>query len=232
MKTPVHAPTPRDHSTNIWPWTYAILAVVLLVSLSACQVAAPVASDAGTEQDQAIAGQGTSPPADAPRFEPLAAEDAAAPVRLQIPDIGLDVPVTVMEWRVVTVEGERSTAWDVPLDSVGWHANSAGAGAAGNTLLSGHQAEGAAVLEPLALGSIVQGQDVLLTDENERVFLYQVREVSEPIPITGATEEEQTMAQSYLTASDGAQLTLITGWPEFTTTHRVFAVADLQGTAE
>ena len=97
-------------------------------------------------------------------------------------------------------------------------------------LLSGRQVDGAALLAPLALGSVLP--DVIVIDENGLDFVYRVREVSEPIPISGATVEEQASALAYAGQTDDAQLTLITGWPDFTTTHRIFAVADLVGTLQ
>ncbi len=96
-------------------------------------------------------------------------------------------------------------------------------------LISGRQADGAAVFAPLALGSVTSGQEIWLSDQDGVTFVYQVSEVSEPIPITGATDEEIERAAAYQEQSDTAKLTLITGWPDFTTTHRVFVVADFLG---
>jgi hypothetical protein len=208
-------------------WAVAAAAIAVLVALGACQPAVPIENETSDASEELSAAAGTIESTDTTSVKPLALEDAVQPVRLQIPDVGLDAPVTPMGWRVVTQDGERTTSWDVPLDAVGWHANSAGAGAAGNVILSGRQADGEALLEPLALGSVTPGQDVLLTDENGQEFVYRVREVSEPIPISGATEEEEEEALAYVIEDDGARLTLISGWPEFTTTHRIFAVADL-----
>jgi sortase (surface protein transpeptidase) len=134
-----------------------------------------------------------------------------------------------MGWTVVDVDGQRTTRWVVPADEVGWHITSAGAGGAGRVVLSGHQALGLAPFKPLALGEIVPGQEILLTDSEGIVFVYRVTEVTEPIPLTGATAEEEALAASYLAPSDEALLTLVTGWPDFTTTHRVFAVAEFLG---
>jgi len=200
--------------------------MVAFLMLAACQQ--------GVTEESAVAGAGADEQGtmEQNQVQAVAADKAAAPVRLQIPDIGMDVPVTPMEWHVITVGGTRTTAWDVPLDSLGWHTNSAGAGAKGNVLLSGRQADGDALLEPLALGSIKPGQDVILTDENGAEFTYRIREVSEPIPVSGATEEEEALALEYVAPTDEAELTLISGWPEFTTTHRIFAVADLVDRSE
>jgi hypothetical protein len=155
-------------------------------------------------------------------------EQFAGPVRLEIPELDLDVPVIAMGWRVEVVDGERTTVWDVPLEEAGWHINSMGAGGPGNTIISGRQVEGDAVFALLALGSVVPGQEILLTDGDGITFVYRVTEVTEPIPVTGATKEETEQAAAYFAPTDEATLTLVTGWPDFTTTHRVFAVAELE----
>lgn len=151
------------------------------------------------------------------------------PTLLRIPELTLELPITPMGWVVTEVNGQRTTQWIVPLDTVGWHVNSAGAGGTGNTILSGHQSSGAAIFAPLALGDITIGQEVQLVDDQGAVFIYRITEISEPIAIVGATEEDNALAQTYMASTDAAQLTLITGWPDFTTTHRVFAVAEYVG---
>jgi hypothetical protein len=85
---------------------------------------------------------------------------------------------------------------------------------------------GSAVFAPLALGDIVVGQAIEITDTIGRRFVYQVSEVSEPVPILGATDEDNDMARSFMQPSETPILTMMTGWPDFTTTHRIFAVAE------
>ena len=63
-------------------------------------------------------------------------------------------------------------------------------------------------------------------------MLFRSIEVSEPIAIVGATEEDNALAQTYVAPTEAAQLTLMTGWPDFTTTHRIFAVAEYVGPGE
>lgn len=162
-------------------------------------------------------------------IDPYPLDQTTGPVHLQIPEINLDVPVIAMGWRVDVVDGQRTTVWDVPLEEAGWHINSAGAGAAGNTIISGRQVGGAAVFAPLALGNVVPDQEVLLTDGDGITFVYRVTEVTEPVAVTGATPEEVAEAATYYAPTDDARLTLVTGWPEFTTTHRIFVVAEFVG---
>jgi sortase (surface protein transpeptidase) len=162
-------------------------------------------------------------------IDPLPLDHTTGPVRLRIPAINLDVPVIAMGWRLAVVDGQRTTVWDVPLDEAGWHIDSAGAGAAGNTVITGRQVGGAAVFAPLALGTLVAGQEVYLVDGDGVTFVYRITEVTPPIPITGATAAEEQQAAAYFAPTPQARLTLVTGWPEFTTTHRVFALADFVG---
>jgi hypothetical protein len=162
-------------------------------------------------------------------IDPYPADQTTGPVRVQIPEIDFDAPIIAMGWRVAMIDGKRATVWDVPLDEAGWHINSAGAGAAGNTIVSGRQVEGAAVFAPLALGNLAPGQEVLLTDGDDITFVYRITEVTDPIPVTGATPDEIARAATYFSPTTSARLTLVTGWPEFTTTHRIFAVAEFVG---
>ena len=217
-------PKTAERKTALHLW--AVVALLAIV-LTACQTSVGNASTAPAESEAAAmpasAESGVLP------MDPLAADQSAPPARLEIPDLNLDVDVVPMGWQIVTVDGERTTMWAPPEEQAGWHVNSAHAGALGNVLISGRQADGAAVFAPLALGSVTSGQEIWLTDQDGVTFVYQVSEVSEPIPITGATDEEIERAAAYQEQSDTAKLTLITGWPDFTTTHRVFVVADFLG---
>lgn len=157
--------------------------------------------------------------------EPVAVEDATAPSLLSIPEIDLVVPVVSLAWRVTEVAGKRTTAWVLPGDALGWHSNSVGAGAAGNLVISGHQLLGDGLLAPVALGEVAVGQEILITDSEGTVFVYQVSEVSEPIEISGDMASEESVAATWTAQGGDARLTLITGWPDFSSTHRIFVTA-------
>jgi hypothetical protein len=163
--------------------------------------------------------------------EPLTPTQATPPVRLQIPQIGLDVPVESMGWAVVMVDGQRTTVWQSPEGAAGWHVNSAGAGGKGRTVISGRQTGEGQVFAPIALGSAQAGQTILLTGFDGVTYVYTVTEVTDPIPLAGATPEEEAEAAAFVEPTDEAQLVLISGWPDFTTTHRVFVIADFAGVA-
>jgi len=219
-------PKTAERKTALHLW--AVVALLAIV-LTACQTSVGNASTAPAETEAEAAATPAPAESSVLPMDPLAADQSAPPARLEIPDLGLDVDVVPMGWQIVTVDGERTTMWAPPEEQAGWHVNSAHAGALGNVLISGRQADGAAVFAPLALGSVTSGQEIWLTDQDGVTFVYQVSEVSEPIPITGATDEEIERAAAYQEQSDTAKLTLITGWPDFTTTHRVFVVAEFLG---
>lgn len=193
---------------------------VLMGLLAACQIRPPASSPAQST---------VAPSAQTQPMQPLPTEQSKAPQKLTISTLGLDLAITPMGWTVVDVNGQRTTKWVVPPDTLGWAVNSAGAGAMGRVVLAGNQAVGSAVLAPLARGEITVGQELTLTDAEGLAFVYRITEVSEPIALTGASTEEEAKVATYITPSDKALLTLITGWPDFTTTHRVFAVAEFVG---
>ena len=151
------------------------------------------------------------------------------PVALAIPAVGLQAQVTPMGWEPALIDDQVSTRWIVPEQTVGWAVNSAGAGETGNVIIVGHQAVGAALFRPLALGEVVAGQEILLQSADGVVHRYQVSEVSDPIPAIGASADELAQAAAYLAPTTNARLTLVSGWPADATTHRMFVVAEYVG---
>lgn len=157
------------------------------------------------------------------------------PRLLNIPAIALRTIIKPMGWTIAEVRGERATKWVIPATGVGWHINSATVGDPGNMIVSGHQSVGDAILAPIALGDAAVGQEILITDGEGQVFAYKIVEVSDPVPIIGASDEEKALALSYMDQPEDEEeslLTIMTGWPDFTTTHRIFVVAEFVGTVD
>ncbi|MFN3332557.1 MAG: sortase [Caldilinea sp.] len=216
-----------------------VMLLPLIVLIAGCQPVAPIASDDGSaavalptqvpeeqvpEEDAVetpIANEAT------PALETTQDEGGFPPVAIEIPALSLVIPVAPMGWESAEVEGRTTTRWVVPDDAAGWALNSARAGDEGNVVIAGHQARGAAVFAAVALGEVEVGQELVLADETGNTFTYRVVEVSEPIPVLGATDAEVEQAAAYAAPTTDARLTLITGWPAATTTHRVFVVAEL-----
>jgi hypothetical protein len=154
-------------------------------------------------------------------------QNELAPVLIGIPGIDLSIDVGPMGWRIAEVDGERTTVWLLPDEGVGWHPNSAVLGANGNVVISGHQLFGDASFAALALGDVEIGQEVLLTSVNGDLFTYRVVEVSEPLPISRNFAQEQALAERYLAQTNEPTLTLIAGWPDYSSTHRIIVTAKL-----
>lgn len=235
LTTNSYKATERAPLQRVLPFILLVLLLLLAACNSATVVPTPTTEEivaAGAtegEEAEASAAGSSIPTGVLTEIEPYPLEQTTGPVRVQIPEIDLDAPIIAMGWRVDVVDGQRTTVWNVPMDVAGWHINSAGAGGQGNTIVSGRQADGAAVFAPLALGSVAPGQEVLLTDGDGITFVYRIVEVTEPIPVTGATPDELARAATYFEPTPDARLTLVTGWPDFTTTHRIFAVAEFVG---
>lgn len=212
---------------------YWFILASMLAVLAACRV--PTPQEVGTVPGGSVP-EGTLPPTPAPAVAsivtPLPPDQAAPPVRLRMPALGLDAVVEPMGWGIVVADGKETTQWIVPEDALGWQVNSAGAGGQGNLIITGRQTAGAALLAPLALGEVKPGQEILVTDDEGVTFRYVVTEVSDPIPLVGANDDERAQEAAYAALNGDARLTLLTGWPDFTTTHRIFAVAEFAGLAE
>jgi sortase (surface protein transpeptidase) len=181
------------------------------------QIAAP------TPTPEASAATGTASTA---TTDTLSA-DQLPPVQLSIPEIEMDVAISPMTWRVAETDGLRTTVWVLPESGAGWHPNSASAGAIGNVVISGHQLLGDAAFAPIALGDVEVGQQILLTNANGESFAYEVVKVTEPLPISSDPAAETETAAQYVAQTVTPTLTLISGWPDFSTTHRVIVVAQL-----
>src|SRR3954462_12006340 len=101
------------------PLNISIVAVVLL--LAACN--RPVATPPPVADGPAITAAGsitatvtTTVSSVLSKITPYPSEQATGPVRIQIPAIGLDVPVIAMGWKVGVVDGKRTTEWNLPDD--------------------------------------------------------------------------------------------------------------------
>jgi hypothetical protein len=186
----------------------------------------PVAETEASEDEPAVGAPAVGAPAVGAR---ATADEAPAtsPVSLSIAEIDMNVAVSPMTWRVIETDGVRTTAWLLPQSGAGWHPNSAGAGGEGNVVISGHQLLGDAPFAPIALGDIAPEQEIVLTDAEGNSFTYVVTEVTDPLPIPDSLSEELDLAAEYAAPTNVPSLTLISGWPDFSTTHRVIVRAEL-----
>lgn len=215
------------HTRSLRLALIGLLVGLMALAVAACQTIG-TATTGPASLSQAAPAQPTLRPEERVAPLPTAAAEAPKPVRLAIPAIQLDVPVVPMGWTVSSRDG-ISVQWELPTGAAGWHVNSARAGGPGNTVISGSQYEGDAVFAPLSLGDAAVGQDVILTDSAGVTYTYRITQVLEPLPLRGADAGAKATARALVEQAGVTRLTLITGWPNFTTTHRQFVVAEIVG---
>jgi sortase (surface protein transpeptidase) len=210
--------------------------LIAMLGLAGCTTAAPLPPATSTPVTAGVATP-TPAPVESPSMGMVStvttdtlAVDLLPPVLLSIPEIDMEVAVSSMTWRVVETGGVRTTTWVLPESGAGWHPNSAGAGDNGNVVISGHQLLGDAPFAPIALGDIEVGQEILLTNADGEVFTYEVVEVTDPLPISNDPAAEEAIAERYMAQTQVPTLTLISGWPDYSTTHRVIVIAALVDT--
>lgn len=168
-----------------------------------------------------------------PTTEPLARGSGLPPVRLQIPVLGLDVPVEPMGWKVIRDRNGVRSEWDVVDNAAGHHINSAYPGEAGNVVLSGHNNIGGAVFQSVCVigepgVAFDLGDEMILVDEAGRRFTYRVNGWRRMKEANASISKRQDNAR-YMQPTEYAQLTLVTCWPPWSNTHRVVVTGLLTG---
>lgn len=221
----------------------SLLLAFALVLLCACQPLTEVAAPDIMATPAAQANDASAPPPalatmslllpDAAQVAPLSDAEAtvaallpvrASPVHIVIAPAGVDTPVQPLQWERYSDGQVTNTRWVLPTDAAGWHPDSARPGDVGTVILSGAQLDGG-VFAPIALGDVQVGQTVQLLDSAGAEHRYRVIEVSEPIALQGDPTADARIAEIMLPAST-QRIVLITGWPDFTTTHRIFVVGE------
>ncbi len=158
-------------------------------------------------------------------IQPLAPGQGRNPVRLMIPVLGMDVPVSPMGWHIVTDASGSHSEWDVPDFAAGHHIDSAFPGEAGNVIFSGHHNLGARVFAPIATigepaNPLRLGDQVIVVDEVGRHFTYRITGWKR-FPESSTSLALRQENAGYLQQTEFPQITLITCWPPQSNTHRV-----------
>lgn len=148
---------------------------------------------------------------------------AGDPIRIVIPDIGLDAPVSGISLEKF-VDGEQTYyQWPVPNEFlVGWHDNSARLGVAGNTVLNGHHNVHGEVFRGLI--DLEEGAEIILYDQAQS-FVYRVTMMQV------LAERDQPLAvrmenAQWIAPTEDERVTLITCWPYTDNSHRLVVVAE------
>lgn len=146
------------------------------------------------------------------------------PYRLQIPAIQLDAAIAEKGWHLVeTKNGNQVSKWDDVENAVGWHKNSARPASRGNIVMSGHNNIGGSVFSNLY--ELKGGETIFVWQGNVR-YAYVVDEI-EILPEKYANAEQRAINSSYIQPTKDNRLTLITCWPPYSDSHRLFVIAHL-----
>ena len=222
--TPTHSPTPTEAPSP-------------LVAPAATQ---PQPSVTIASAKSAIPSASAVPLASPQPTNVPAAVDDGPPVRIVIPDLGIDAPVVEMMWRIVETDQGPVSEWVIPQNEAGHHINSAHLGQTGNIVISGHNNIYGKVFEPISQAwdndsrkpvdaatdrsDTLNGRLVQLYDAAGRRFDYRIEEFYR-LKDTGVSLAQRQANSRYMLPTDDARLTIITCWPPWNNTHRLILIA-------
>jgi len=147
------------------------------------------------------------------------------PNHILAPAIGLDAPVAVTSWTAVEQGGNQSSAWVVPDDAAGWHANSARPGHGSNVVFSGHHNIGTEVFRDLVY---LQPGDPIIVQADGRDYPYTVTDRF-ILPERGVPGEQQQQNARWILPTVDERITLVTCWPYHDNSHRLIVIAKPAG---
>jgi sortase A len=192
----------------------------------------------------------TPVPTDAPSATPAPTVVPSAtpvsgtlPVRLVIPGLKLDVPVSEMAWGLVkAADGTTQSEWLIPEKAGGHAVNTAALGQPGNVVISGHNNIFGRVFlaisqawPPRAFSKIdnytdssdvLKGQAIEVYGADGKRYAYTVTDFYR-VKDSGAVPQDQRLANArFIGPTDHAQLTLTTCWPPWSNTYRLIVIAE------
>lgn len=171
---------------------------------------------------------------------PTGAPTPTLPVRLVIPDLGIDTAVVEMGWEVIeTANGPRSE-WKIPEYAAGHHINSAPLGAEGDVVISGHNNIYGRVFAPISLAwdeqnkqrvdnftdrsDILNGRFIQVYGSDGRRFDYTVTAFYR-VRDKGVPAEQRVANARFIQPAQETRLTLVTCWPITSNAYRLILVA-------
>ena len=163
-----------------------------------------------------LPGPTAAPPTPNPR--PPA---TSPPTRLQIPGLGLDVPVQPVGTRAFKDGGKVKLMWADVADAAGFHETSAYPGNPGNIVINGHRDIRGSVFRHL--DKVEPGDEIVLY-VGEVAYTYQVSETL-VLPQTFASAKQRAENLRYIGPMPHERLTLITCTPIGLATHRLLVIA-------
>ena len=164
--------------------------------------------------------EASSMPAPAPPPTPM--PEGHTPTRIVIPIIGVDVPVVLTTWEMVSVGNVERPMWSVPAQrAAGWHEGSAPLGLPGNTVLNAHNTTYGEAFRDLY--RLEAGNQILVYSDGEG-FDYQVEEILF-LPEAGQPIEVRLENARYIQPTQDERVTLVTCHPYASLEYRLVIIA-------
>lgn len=138
----------------------------------------------------------------------------AVPVRIVIPKIAVNA-------HVVEIVPQNDGSWGTAAYAVAYHAGTGLIGEANNIVLSGHNNFQGEVFRRLAE---LQAGDEITLYSADNGYRYVVQETA-IVPWVAASAEDRRRHVQYLLPTPAPTLTLVSCWPYWVYTHRVYVVA-------
>ena len=163
------APAPKRSSVV----PLAALAVVACLGVAMVTQGADTSSPPQPSADQAVSSPaynsalwtlGKSAPAPTPL-------PYSVPVRIKIPEIGVDAPITSLG---LTSDGHLNAPSDTDRNLVGWYGNGPAPGMTGNSILDGHVDTMAGPAVFYGLGALSKGDTVRVTRADKLTAVYSI----------------------------------------------------------
>jgi sortase A len=180
----------------------------------------PTEAPASPEEIPTLASIATMPAA--PLALPVGS--MSRPVRIVIPVLHLDAPVTEMLRDVLTENSAQVSDWQVPKYQVGHAAGSANPGERDNVVMSAHNNLYNALFRKLY--TMRPGDEITVYNAAGAAFLYRVAQ-SYIVQEVGVSFEQQVANAQVMLPTQDARLTLISCYPENNNTHRAIVIAQL-----
>ncbi len=181
-----------------------------------------------------------SPSPTATKAPPTPALAPTKPVRLAIPDLKIDVPVTDMGWKAIDGADGLQSEWVIPENTVGRAINSALLGEPGNLVVSGHNNIYGRVFMPVSQAwpgtgveqvdeytersKILDGRKIVLEGADGRKFEYAITAFYR-VKDSGVPLEQRLKNGKFMDPTTDTRLTLTTCWPPWSNTHRLIVIA-------
>jgi sortase A len=176
----------------------------------------------GDDEGKPLAWLPAREPGEEIQRTPVEKAPPEVPIRLVIPTIDLDAPVSPAETKILKVGGVEYQQWLAPDQfAIGWHTGSARLGEAGNTVFNGHHNVYGEVFRHLV---DVEVGDPILVYSWEHLFTYQITNMM-ILPEKYQGLDVRMENAHWILPSQDERLTLITCWPYESNTHRLIIVA-------